>query len=61
MPIYEYTCNGCNHGFEYYIISSNQDDPICPKCYSKDVKKQISGSSFRLKGEGWADQGYQKK
>lgn len=61
MPIYEYICEECKHEFEYYVISSNQEEPICPKCYSKKVEKLISGSSFHLKGGGWFSDGYQKK
>ncbi len=58
MPIYEYTCLECEHEFEYFIISSNQDGPVCPKCHDRNVKKQMSGSNFKLKGGGWGVDGY---
>lgn len=53
MPIYEYTCTHCQYKFE--IISSIHDNNIdikCPKCDNVAVK-QVSLTSFRLKGDGW--------
>ena len=62
MPLYEYKCGLC--GFSTEVLASiNADAPICPKCteMSKDKRpritsvmvKQISRTSFSLKGEGW--------
>ena len=43
MPIYEYKCNACGHGFSVLTLSSaNAADTACPSCESQDVQKQIS-------------------
>ncbi len=56
MPIYEYECPKCG-SFEYE--QSIKDDPLkrCPDCRRK-VTKQISRSSFQLKGGGWYADSY---
>ena len=41
MPIYEYECNKCGHGFEALILK-NTPEPACPKCKKKDLKQLIS-------------------
>ena len=33
----------------------------CPKCKKHDLKKQISGGAFILKGTGWYRDGYGNK
>ena len=40
MPIFEYTCNGCNRDFEKLVFGNQEVS--CPKCSSKDVKKKFS-------------------
>lgn len=59
MPIYEYKCTECDNHFE--LMQKMTDDPAteCPKCSGK-VEKQISSSSFQLKGGGWYNDGYSK-
>lgn len=43
MPIYEYRCEECEHGFELLVRSlSQQVEPTCPRCGSLRVKKAIS-------------------
>jgi putative FmdB family regulatory protein len=53
MPIYEYHCNACGHDFE--VLQKISDGPIrkCEKCGRLKAKRQISQSSFILKGSGW--------
>jgi putative FmdB family regulatory protein len=41
MPIYEYICTQCEHGFEA-LVSSSEAAPHCPECASSEVKKQLS-------------------
>jgi putative FmdB family regulatory protein len=41
MPIYEYVCTQCEHGFEA-LVSSSEGAPSCPECASPQVKKQLS-------------------
>lgn len=52
MPIYEYQCEAC--GKHHELIQKITDAPItvCPDCGGK-MKKQISNTSFVLKGTGW--------
>lgn len=53
MPIYEYECKACRHGFE--SIQKISDPPLvdCPECGQPELKKKISAVAFRLKGSGW--------
>ncbi|MBU0682364.1 MAG: zinc ribbon domain-containing protein [Proteobacteria bacterium] len=49
MPIYEFKCNACNKNFETLLTSSTQIAEVtCPQCQSKNIKKTISASSYRL-------------
>ncbi|MFM7317697.1 MAG: FmdB family zinc ribbon protein [bacterium] len=50
MPIYEYTCNGCEATFEALVRSSN-DQPRCPKCGETDLNKEFSApAAARVQG-----------
>jgi putative FmdB family regulatory protein len=40
MPIYEYVCRSCQHGFEALVNSSGK--AACPQCESDDLQKQMS-------------------
>jgi putative FmdB family regulatory protein len=53
MPIYEYVCRACGHEFE--TMQKAQDSPLkkCPHCGRSKLQKQISSTSFQLKGKGW--------
>jgi putative FmdB family regulatory protein len=48
MPIYEYHCNHCKKDFERLVFGNEQ--PGCPSCNSKKVKKLMSASTFYSKG-----------
>lgn len=50
MPIYEYTCDKCNHEFERIVFGDEEDGITCPACQSRQVKKLMSTSSFRPNG-----------
>lgn len=59
MPLYEYKCPKCSKEFERLLGHKEADKPQeCPKCQTKECKKQISRTSFSLKGGGWAADGY---
>ncbi len=60
MPIYEYKCRKCGHGFEMMQRFSDQPVKKCPEC-SGTVDKLISQSTFHLKGSGWYATDYGKK
>ena len=53
MPIYEYLCRHCGHHLE--AIQKMTDKPLqhCEQCGNMKLEKQISATSFRLKGSGW--------
>lgn len=60
MPIYEYKCLKCQHHFEAMQKFSDEPLSTCPKC-SGAVKKQVSATSFHLKGSGWYMTDYSNK
>ena len=59
MPLHDYECITCGHTFEE-IRKATESNPECPECRG-ETRKQISRSSFRLKGGGWGDTGYSKE
>ena len=59
MALFEYECIVCNHVTEVNQHYS-KSNPECPECRG-ETRKLISKSSFRLKGDGWAETGYAKK
>ncbi len=60
MPTYAYGCRVCSNEFE--IEQSIKDEPMaeCPKCRIYTKNRLIVGSSFVLKGDGWAKDLYSK-
>ena len=59
MPIYEFLCKKCDT-IEEFIQGVNDPNPKCDKCKSK-MEKQMSRTSFILKGGGWYNDGYASK
>ncbi len=53
MPIREYQCVICGNKFERLELGQDDFSKECQKCHSKEIKRIISNSSFRLKGSGW--------
>ncbi len=53
MPLYEYRCDACGHEFE--ALQKISDGPLvhCPACEQAQLRKLVSASGFRLKGDGW--------
>jgi putative FmdB family regulatory protein len=58
MPIYEYACQSCGHGLEVQQRMSEPPLRTCPACGKDELEKQISLTSFQLKGGGWYKDGY---
>ena len=59
-PLYEYRCPKCGHIEEKLVKMGRELYLGCPKCsegYGVTMKKIVSPSSFRLKGEGWTKKG----
>jgi putative FmdB family regulatory protein len=40
MPLYEYQCRACGHGFEALVRSDSV--PACPLCASTELNKAVS-------------------
>jgi putative FmdB family regulatory protein len=40
MPLYEYTCDKCEHAFEMLVFDG--DTVECPECASAKVTRQLS-------------------
>lgn len=59
--IYEYRCEECKKEFEQERSISDTTQPQCPLCKSGATQRLISASTFALKGDGWAKDGYAKK
>jgi len=53
MPIYEYQCPQCQHGFD--AMQKMSDAPLteCPQCKQGKVVRLVSAAGFQLKGSGW--------
>ncbi len=51
MPIFEYTCEECNHRFELLVHGSTV--PSCPSCQTTKLKKEFSPFGVGAP-EGWA-------
>jgi len=60
VPIYEYVCQSCRHGFE--VRQSFSDPPVtsCPQC-GQAVTKVISAPAIMFKGSGWYVTDYSDK
>jgi predicted nucleic acid-binding Zn ribbon protein len=66
MPIHEYECEVCSHIIEKLYMPGEETPEeiveICPLAGLPLVfHKVISVSSFRLKGTGWAFDGYENR
>lgn len=61
MPIYEYQCQACGKMLEK--LQKVSDAPLvdCPHCQEPKLSKQISLSSFKLKGGGWYETDFKNK
>tara|TARA_R100000005_G_C4955463_1_gene174171 strand:- start:858 stop:1049 length:192 start_codon:yes stop_codon:yes gene_type:complete len=51
MPLFEFKCHRCNHSKEV-LQRYNDPSPRCDMC-ELEMKRQVSRTSFALKGDGW--------
>ena len=58
MPIYEYLCTSCGYQFEEVQKFSEPSLEECLDCGKNSAQRQVSMSSFHLKGGGWYKDGY---
>jgi putative FmdB family regulatory protein len=58
MPLYLYKCPTCAHELET-ITTFTAPAPTCKQDHDEvQMVKQITATSFQLKGPGWARDGY---
>ena len=48
MPIYEYTCTGCDEEFE--LLLRHDTIAVCPSCQSEDIKRHLSLTAIKSSG-----------
>lgn len=54
MPTYEYICENCGYGFEYFQSISSEPIRVCPKCGLETIMRKISGGTGLIfKGSGF--------
>lgn len=54
MPIFEYRCSACDHLEEVLQKHTDPAPATCPVCGKQGtLAKEISATSFQLKGGGW--------
>lgn len=55
MPNYDYQCEACKHGCEYFQKITDEPLKTCPKCHKDALVRGIGGGSatFRFVGEGF--------
>lgn len=61
MPVYEYFCKVCDNVWEREEKITAEPNLECPQCRCWSGTRQITSTSFLLKGEGWAADNYSKK
>ena len=54
MPLYTYRCTGCDDVFETLVRSS--DVPVCPKCGSAALERQLGTVAPDAKSPGLVKQ-----
>lgn len=61
MPTYEYFCENCNLLDEKQHSIKENPTFNCPSCDGEMSRVIASNTSFILKGQGWARDGYGNK
>jgi putative FmdB family regulatory protein len=61
MPLYEYRCESCGHGFEVIRRFSDPPVAVCPSCGAGPVVKLLSSPAIQFKGSGWYITDYARK
>ncbi len=58
MPIFEFRCKDCGEVFERLCLDAAEETDVeCPRCGSKDVKKEFSAFACGLGGSGFGSCG----
>lgn len=56
MPLFDLACSNCNVVI-FDRMHKSTDEVVCPNC-NHPLAKLVSKSNFKLKGGGWAEDGY---
>ena len=59
MPLHDYKCIGCGKLYEDVWHKINED-PSCESCGGELEKLVSKNTTFKLEGDGWYKDGYQK-
>ena len=52
MPVYEYSCNSCNHQFEVLqSVNARPEETTCPQCNETNVNRLMSSFASQIKGD----------
>ncbi len=61
MPVYEHECDKCGDRTDRVLTIAGRDlceGSLCDKCEGGRLHRLVSEVHFRLKGRGWAADGY---
>lgn len=59
MITYEYACTACLATWEADQRITDAPLTLCPACGAESAQRQVGGGAgFRLRGNGWARDGY---
>lgn len=59
MPLYVFTCKVCEAEEEVLQKYTDPAPAACMKCGAADsMEREVARTSFQLKGDGWAKDGY---
>ena len=48
MPLVEYRCEDCGHAAEFLVKMDDEQEPACPECGSKGMRRLISTFAARV-------------
>jgi len=55
VPVYEYICKHCGHGFDRILPHARADDPgDCPSCGADEVRRRFSRIAVSYDGWGFS-------
>jgi len=60
LPLYEYRCTQCGHGFEKIQKFNAEPEVACPKC-GGELERPLTAPALQFKGAGWYVNDYAPK
>jgi putative FmdB family regulatory protein len=62
MPTYDYVCEACDHGFEFFQSINDRTKRKCPQCGKHKLRRLIGGGAAILfKGAGFYQTDYRSE